>query len=90
MALGEEFDSGMESQGGSAKDTTPEKKPAIDSDVDEEVLELTLFHSSPILLNKNLYVYVVHISFSRMKLYRKGCGVSRKCSRKPSEIRQLK
>lgn len=38
MALGEEFDSGMESQAGSAKDNTPEKKP-IEGDLDDEVTE---------------------------------------------------
>ncbi|GJQ84038.1 mge [Trypoxylus dichotomus] len=36
MALGEEFDSGMESQGGSAKDNTPEKKPPIEGDLEDE------------------------------------------------------
>jgi len=37
MAPGEDFDSGMESQETSAKDTTPEKKnPEIEGDLDDE------------------------------------------------------
>lgn len=46
MAAGEEFDSGMESQEGSisnsTKDRTPEKKPEIESDLDDEVFILEL------------------------------------------------
>lgn len=37
MASGEDFDSGMESQEGSAKDVTPEKKLEIEGDVEDEV-----------------------------------------------------
>lgn len=38
MAPGEDFDSGMESQETSAKDTTPEKRSELDTDLDNEVI----------------------------------------------------
>lgn len=61
MAPGEEFDSGMESQEGSAKDVTPEKKPEIEDNYEDEVndntiiIKLHLTSVTPILYQISCY-----------------------------------